>query len=152
MKRAFVLLLAVGLAGCNLDTAPIGDPSNPATETFDSSLGVDLATMTKTPSGAYYKELVIGTGAVLVGQPSVTYTYIGFVKNGATFGSVQEPVPFPLQELVEGLQEGVQGMKVGGQRLIVVPSALGYGPNIAGAIPPNSTLIYMFQLDGVFQQ
>ena len=43
-------------------------------------------------------------------------------------------------------------MKVGGQRLIVVPSALGYGPNIAGPIPPNSTLIYMFQLDGVFQQ
>ena len=94
-------MVAVGLAGCNLDTAPIGDPSNwPATETFDSSLGVDLATMTKTPSGAYYKELVIGTGAVLVGQPSVTYTYIGFVKNGATFGSVQEqvPFPFPLQE------------------------------------------------------
>ncbi|MEO7086337.1 MAG: FKBP-type peptidyl-prolyl cis-trans isomerase [Gemmatimonadaceae bacterium] len=149
MKRAFVLLLAASLGAC-LNVDQPDTPTDPATETFDPSLGVNISTMTMTPSGAYFSELVIGTGATLVGQPAVTYTYIGFVKDGSTFGSGVQ-IPVVLEILVQGLQEGMQGMKVGGQRLIVVPSALGYGPNIAGPIPPNSTLIFRVELDAIVQ-
>lgn len=152
MKRAFVLLLAVSLTACNLDVnQPDTTPSNPATETFDASLGVSIATMTMTPTGAYYTDIIVGTGDALTGQPVITFTYIGFVKNGATFGSGVQAVPYPMQGLVFGLQEGMQGMRVGGQRLIVVPSVLGYGPGVYGPIPANSTLVYRIQLDGIFQ-
>jgi FKBP-type peptidyl-prolyl cis-trans isomerase len=41
-----------------------------------------------------------------------------------------------------GLQEGLQGMRVGGERLIVIPSALGFGNTVTGTVPPNSTLVY----------
>lgn len=150
MKRAFYLLFALSLTACLNVEQPSDTPSDPTTETFDPSLQVDLATMTKTSGGAYYKDLVIGSGtATLTGQPNVLFTYIGFVTNGATFGSGSQTTPLPLSQLVEGLQEGMQGMKVGGQRLIVMGSALGYGPTVAGPIPPNSTLIFRIQLDGL---
>ncbi len=152
MKRFLVLLIAACLTACNLDVADPGDhPTDPTTETFDPSLGVDLSTMIKTPGGAYYKDLKVGTGPVLVGQPMVLYTYVGFVKNGASFASGQQASPESLQMLIEGLQEGMQGMQVGGQRLIVVPSELGFGANASGSVPPNSTLIFDIQLDGLPQ-
>jgi FKBP-type peptidyl-prolyl cis-trans isomerase len=151
MKRAFILLFAAGLAACNVSVDQPNLPTDPATETFDPALGVDIATMTKTPSGAYFKELVIGTGATLTGQPNITFTYIGYVKNGASFESGQQINPYSLQLLVSGLQEGIQGMKVGGQRLVVVPSALGFGRTVVGPVPGNSTLIYRFELDGIVQ-
>jgi FKBP-type peptidyl-prolyl cis-trans isomerase FkpA len=151
MKRLLLLLATACLTGCNLNVAqPENRPTDPATETFDPSLvtlGVDIPSMTKTPSGAYYKELKLGTGAALTGQPFVLFTFNGFVKTGALFAAGTQQFPIPLSNLVYGLQEGMQGMKVGGVRLVVVPSALGFGPQVNPGVPANSTLIYKIQLD-----
>ena len=152
MKRPLLLLFAAALASCSLNVdSPQGSPTDPSTERVDPALGVDIATMTKTPSGAYYKDILVGSGAILTGQPSITFTFAGFIKSGATFGNGVQASPYPVSSFVAGLAEGIQGIRIGGQRLIVVPSALGYGGGVYGAVPPNSTLIYLFQLDAIFQ-
>src|SRR5215510_14183413 len=92
MKR-FVLLFAaaVSLAGCNLDTTPPGsntEPSDPASETFSPDLKIDIATMTRTAAGDYYKEVTIGTGATLTTPNTVVVvSYLGFLKNALLWSS-----------------------------------------------------------------
>ncbi len=151
MKRLLLLATALTLAGCNLNTSapPADNPSDPATETFASSLNVNISTMTKTQNGVYYRDLVVGSGATLTGSPSVLFTYAGFLKTGSLFGQEQITTPMPLSALVFGVQEGMQGMKEGGERLMVIPSALGYGPNQVSTIPANSTLIFDIRLDQI---
>jgi FKBP-type peptidyl-prolyl cis-trans isomerase len=150
MKRLALLLASLSLAACSLQTTEVPNiPSDPATETFASGLGVDIPTMTKTANGAYYKELSVGTGATLTGTPLILYTYAAYLKNGAMFQSNAVTVPQSLAGLVFGMQEGMQGMKVGGERLIVIPSALGYGNTTGLPIPPNSTVIFDVRLDQI---
>jgi FK506-binding nuclear protein len=153
MKRVLLMAAAVvSLTGCNLDVAaPNGgslEPSDPAKETFDASLKVDIPSMTRTAAGTYYKDFKVGTGAALTTNTVIVYSYVGFLKTGLTFGTTfQQTLVFGA--LIGGLQDGMTGMKVGGERLIVVPSALGYGSVALPGVPPNSTLVYDVILDGI---
>ena len=143
MRRLSVLSALAMVAACNLDTTgPTGVSSDPATETFASSLGIDIATMTKTQDGVYYKDLTVGTGPVLTGTPTISFTYRGFLKDGTVFDPGGPLAGQPLGQLIFGFQEGVQGMQVGGERILVIPSALGYGSAPPNGIPVNATLIF----------
>ena len=147
MKRLLFLCAATWLSACSLNTTEVANsPTDPATETFASSLGIDISKMTKTTNGVYYKEISVGTGATLTGTPTIQFTYAGFLKNGNLFDQGSSVV-FSLGQLVFGMQEGMQGMKVGGERLIVIPSALGYGNTQGLPVPPNSTIIFDVRLD-----
>jgi FKBP-type peptidyl-prolyl cis-trans isomerase len=150
MKR-IALLLAGVLSACSLNTTPdvASMPSDPATETFASSLNINLATFTKTAHGVYIKDVVVGDGATLTGSPAVMFSYNGLLKDGTSFQAGTVPSPgILLSGLVFGMQEGMQGMRVHGERLIIIPSALGYD-NQQGVpgVPPNSTLIFDVRLD-----
>ena len=61
-RYAFLLAALLGAASCNGDITGLGPPSDPTKETFAASLGVDIATMSKTTTGVFYKDLVVGTG------------------------------------------------------------------------------------------
>lgn len=146
-RRALALMGALALSGClnlNVDApaAVTDNPSDPATETFASSLHIDLSTMTKTASGVYYKDVTVGTGDSLATQSNITVSYLLFLKNAALV-TQQLNVTESLTAEPQGFRDGVAGMLVGGERILVVPSALGFGPrtDVVG-VPPNSTLVY----------
>jgi FKBP-type peptidyl-prolyl cis-trans isomerase len=107
---------------------------------------------TTSPSGLQYWDIVVGTGPAATPGNVVKVHYTGFLTTGEKFDSSRdrgEPFSFPLGggQVIKGWDEGVAGMKVGGQRQLRIPPALGYGANGAGsAIPPNATLIFDVEL------
>lgn len=140
---------AVALTSClnlNVD-GPSDQPSDPATESFAGSLHIDVSQMQRTPSGVYYKDGPLGAGTPFTGLGAVVVTFVGYLKNGAVFQQ-GDSVRVTLGDQIVGLREGLQGMRPGGERLLVIPSALGFG-NTSGTVPANSTLIYDIILDAV---
>ena len=111
--------------------------------------------MITTASGLQYEDTAPGSGAEAAAGQQVSVHYTGWLYNdgvkGAKFDSSKDrgdPFRFGLGagQVIKGWDEGVQGMKVGGTRLLVIPAALGYGARGAGgAIPANATL--MFEVD-----
>jgi FKBP-type peptidyl-prolyl cis-trans isomerase len=142
--------LMVLFAACQTGTDP-GSPSNPATDTFAASLGVNIAQMTKISDALYYQDLVAGTG-VTSAQPgrSVSVTYTGWLTNGTQFDSNvgKAPLNFTLgnQQVIEGWELGLLGMRAGGKRRLVIGSAMGYGAGGNGAIRPNTTIVFDVQM------
>lgn len=115
---------------------------------------------TTTVSGLQYEEVTVGDGAEAKAGNHVTVHYTGWLQNsdgsaGKKFDSSKDrgdPFEFPLGagHVIKGWDEGVQGMKIGGVRKLIIPAALGYGPRGAGGvIPPNATLIFEVELLGV---
>lgn len=153
MKHAFLTLaLLATTASCNNEVVGLEPPSNPATETFDPSLNVNISQMTLLPGGTYMRDLVVGTGATVEATTDTVWvTYSGRLKTGKLFDSGTN-VRFFLPALVPGMRAGLANMKVGGRRQLVIPSEQGYGAtSIRGAdekilIPRQSTLIFEVEL------
>lgn len=105
-----------------------------------------------TSSGLQYVDLTIGSGPTAETGQTVTVHYTGWLQDGKKFDSSLDrgqAFSFPLGagRVIKGWDEGVKGMKVGGKRKLVIPSALGYGPRGAGGvIPPHATLIFEVEL------
>ena len=115
--------------------------------------------MITTDSGLQYDDLTVGGGAAAQAGQRVSVHYTGWLYTdgvkGAKFDSSKDrndPFDFGLGGgmVIKGWDEGVQGMKVGGKRVLVIPPQLGYGARGAGgAIPPNATLMFEVELLGV---
>ncbi len=126
------------------------------------TLAVDAraeAPMTTSVTGLQYKDTKVGAGATpKIGQTAVMH-YTGWLYNngekGKKFDSSHDrgqPFEFRLGQgqVIKGWDEGVEGMKVGGKRTLVIPPDLGYGARGAGGvIPPNAWLIFDVELVGV---
>ncbi len=112
--------------------------------------------MITTASGLQYEDTTPGTGAEAKAGQRVSVHYTGWLFNngvqGGKFDSSkdrQQPFQFGLGagQVIRGWDEGVQGMKVGGTRRLVIPAELGYGARGAGGvIPPNATLLFEVEL------
>ena len=111
-----------------------------------------------TASGLQFEDTLVGTGAEAQPGRNVTVHYTGWLyvndEQGSKFDSSKdrgEPFIFPLGGgmVIKGWDEGVQGMKEGGQRTLIIPADLGYGARGAGgAIPPHATLKFEVELLG----
>jgi FKBP-type peptidyl-prolyl cis-trans isomerase FkpA len=99
----------------------------------------------------------VGTGAVATAGKIVTVNYTGWLylpdapqHHGEQFDSSigRKPFTFRLGSggVIPGWDQGVDGMKVGGKRTLVIPASLGYGADGAGPIPPNANLIFDVEL------
>jgi FKBP-type peptidyl-prolyl cis-trans isomerase FkpA len=112
-----------------------------------------------TSSGLQYEDLVLGEGPLATAGCHVTVHYTGWLwvdgQAGRKFDSSKDrgqPFDFPLGagHVIRGWDEGVQGMKVGGTRRLLIPADLGYGARGAGGvIPPNATLMFEVELLGI---
>jgi FKBP-type peptidyl-prolyl cis-trans isomerase FkpA len=146
-------LAALAIACGSDDPAPTGNsvPSSPATETFASSLGVNIAAMTKKSDNLYIQDLVVGTGAEAIVGRTVRLHYTGWLANGTQFetsigGQPLDPFVLGSGRVIPGWDQGIPGMRVGGKRRLVIGSALAYGPTGQGKIGPNQTLIFDVEL------
>ncbi len=137
---AAVVLACGTLAGCARSQLPAVAPAN------------QVAALEVT-------ELVVGQGAAATPGSRVTAHYTGWVydharpeKKGAEFDSSRksgQPFSFMLgqKQVIAGWDQGVTGMQAGGQRRLVIPSALAYGDRGAGGvIPPGATLVFDVEL------
>ena len=107
---------------------------------------------TEEVTGVQIEELIVGTGAEATSGSPVVVHYTGWLVDGTKFDSSVDrgqPFQFALGQgmVIQGWDEGVVGMKVGGKRKLTIPPELGYGANGAGGvIPPNATLIFEVEL------
>jgi FKBP-type peptidyl-prolyl cis-trans isomerase FkpA len=128
-------------------------PADPATTTFAPALDIDLSTYTHTANGLYYKDLVVGTGARADSGKTVSVHYTGYLADGTMFetSTKGEPYTFPLGRggVVQGWDQGIPGMMVGGKRQLVIPSSLGYGDMGQGPIPGGAIMVFTVELMGV---
>jgi FKBP-type peptidyl-prolyl cis-trans isomerase FkpA len=112
--------------------------------------------MQTTPSGLQYEDTTPGTGAEAKAGQDVTVHYTGWLYEGGEAGRKfdsskdrNDPFQFALGAgmVIRGWDEGVQGMKVGGVRKLIIPPDLGYGERGAGkVIPPNAELTFEVEL------
>lgn len=105
-----------------------------------------------TASGLKYVDVVVGKGASPTAGKAVKVHYTGTLENGKKFDSSvdrKEPFSFTIGvgQVIQGWDEGVMTMKVGGKRKLTIPAKLGYGARGAGGvIPPNATLLFDVEL------
>jgi peptidylprolyl isomerase len=172
MKLSIALIsicAALAIAGCGSSNSSSTESSESTATTTESTSteaagGEKTTTKTKTkpkvtvPKGAppqqlETKELEEGSGAEAKSGDEVTVQYVGVdYKNGKEFDSSwsrNEPFSFTLGagEVIPGWDQGVEGMKVGGRRELIIPPELAYGE--AGAPPaigPNETLVFVIDL------
>ncbi len=130
------------------DATTIGDVS----ASFDAAgvPSLTIATVNLAAEELGIADLVTGDGAEVQSGDTVTVNYCGAGLDGLNVfdssWSRGEPISFPLDGLIPGWQEGIPGMKVGGQRLLVIPGPLGYGESGAPGIAPNETLAFVIEL------
>ena len=136
IRRLIPLILLVAAAACN-KTATSPTSSAPFSST----------------------DLVVGTGALASTGNRVTVAYTGFLYDSSkpngkgTQFDTSSGFSFTLGagQVIKGWDQGVAGMRVGGQRRLVIPPELGYGSTGAGGgvIPPNATLVFDITMNAV---
>lgn len=103
----------------------------------------------KTESGLRYEVLAAGTGAKPTLSDTVVANYKGTFVGGEVFDASERhggPAEFPLNGVIQGWQEGLQLIGVGGKIKLYVPSKLGYGDTGGGGMPPAKALIFEVEL------
>lgn len=100
-------------------------------------------------TGVRVNDVIVGQGNAAKAGQDVNVFYTGFLTDGTVFDGNRtgSPTTFNLNGVVQGFNQGLQGMQPGGVRQIFIPSALGYGPSGSGSsIPPNADLIFEVKL------
>jgi len=168
---AIVLALVFALAGSNKDSASttsstsssststttgptttVGQPQQKPCVAMKGPLPTGApnvpVTVGPAPTKLVTKDLKPGTGAVVTAGQTLSVDYIGVAcSTGKIFDSsykTGKPASFPLSGVIPGWQQGIPGMKVGGERLLGIPSSLAYGTAGQGAdIGPNEALWFV---------
>jgi FKBP-type peptidyl-prolyl cis-trans isomerase len=143
-----IVSAVVALSACH------SKPAVPASTTIESAtfaptLHVDLKASTRTSSGLYYRDLLVGDGTAVASGQQVSVRYIGWLPNGEKFDAGPYAFALGTGAVIRGWDEGLVGMRVGGTRQLIIPASLGYGASGSGKIPPDAILVFNVDLIGV---
>ena len=148
IKRAFpfvaLLLFAVLLGGCGSEDADTGAGG-------DAAESCETGTEAEVTEGLTYSETECGDGDEAAVGDTVSVHYTGMLEDGTEFDSSEGGQPFQFTigagQVIEGWEQGIPGMLVGGKRELTIGPELAYGDAGAGGIiPPNATLIFEVEL------
>jgi FKBP-type peptidyl-prolyl cis-trans isomerase len=151
------------------DGAPTAPPCEQAPATAEPAAGAttDLSVKPEPqidggapPCDLVVSDIVVGQGEQAVPGVEAEVKYVGALyDDGSEFDSSwsrspDETLPFEVGSpgLIPGFDQGVQGMREGGRRQVVIPSQLGYGATGQGPIPPAATLVFVIDLVEVTPQ
>ena len=173
--HACIPLLALFLAACGpskaelrTDSLRVEAAAKAAQDSIDAitlvtvdsaiapALAVDLAKMTRSPSGMYTLDRRKGTGAVADSNKWVMVDYTTWISDGRLIDDTRkkrEPRKVLLghKQVVAAWDEGLRGMREGGQRILVAPPSLGYGAaGKPGTVPSMATLVFDVELRKVY--
>ena len=145
-KTIIAVVIAVVVVGVLIGGGLVGGLFTSSNKTQDTSM--------QQAAQVQSKDIVVGTGDIAVAGKQVTVHYVGVFSDGKKFdSSIDRGTPFTFKlgagEVIKGWDIGVEGMKVGGKRVLIIPPQFGYGENDYGPIPGNSTLIFEIQLLGI---
>jgi FKBP-type peptidyl-prolyl cis-trans isomerase FkpA len=144
-KILFSLIVLIGITACKkkktVDQAALDQ------ETITNYINDNQLDAKATGSGLYYVITTQGSGPQPNASSNVKVNYKGYLTNGNVFDESKSGGYFTsLQQVIKGWQEGIPYFKKGGKGVLLIPSALGYGSQGAGSIPPNSVLIFDIEL------
>jgi peptidylprolyl isomerase len=138
--------------------------TRPATAPPPAEVSTDVTVAPKVPTtdapppcDLEVSDVVVGTGAQAGNGSAVTVKYVGAIYGtGKQFDSSWSrgadetlPVTVGAGRVIPGFDQALDGMKVGGRRMVVIPSDLGYGPTGQGPIPGGATLVFIIDLVSV---
>jgi len=143
------------LAACDggVDRSQL-EPGNQVVEEYAAELNVDLDAMELRPTGLHVDDVVAGEGERADTGDIVVVHYTGWLPDGTEFDSSHNrDAPFEVMigngQVIHGWDQGIVGMREGGQRRLVIPPAMAYGERGRGPIPANSTLVFDVELVNV---
>lgn len=144
-RRAFlILLLPLLFTACDSN-------NNDEPQELPEPRVVAEGDFTVADNGLKYFDFTVGDGTVATSGDQVVVDYNGWLEDGRLFDSSYlrgRPIAFTLGQgqVIPGFEQGLDSMRVGGERQIVLPPDLAYGSSGSGSIPPNATLIFEVEL------
>lgn len=150
MKRIFSLLgvfLILYIAG----TVIINLPGKTSSQEENVNFQAPTPSNSEATGKVSINDVAVGSGEKASTGDTVSVLYTGKLSDGTIFDSNtnrESPFSFKLGagEVIQGWEEGIDGMKVGGKRTLTIPPELAYGNQQMGNIPPNSTLVFEVEL------
>ncbi|HET9066528.1 MAG TPA: FKBP-type peptidyl-prolyl cis-trans isomerase [Gemmatimonadales bacterium] len=112
---------------------------------LSDNLAVPVDSLRRVGRGVWIQDVQVGTGDSATVGRRVDLHHVGMFADGRIFTKTgRKPFSFRLGEgkVIDGWDDGVLGMRVGGRRILVIPSELAYGPSGDGAIPPGAVLVF----------
>lgn len=139
-----IIFVALGFFGVRSFGGPSVELSGPQAI-------LDELQQTGAVSALHTYDFTVGTGEEAKNGDLIAVHYTGVLPDGTVFDSSYdrgEPLVFQLGagQVIQGWEQGLRGIRVGGRRLIAIPPSLGYGANSIGSIPANATLIFDVEL------
>ena len=137
------------VAGSDSETVTVGDGKDVVKERTDAlRKSVDNSGKLK---NMVIEDIKVGDGREVKSGDTVSVHYAGTLQNGTEFDNSKkrgQPFEFTVGagQVIKGWDEGLVGMKVGGQRILVIPPDMAYGEKGVGPIPGNSTLVFSIEL------
>lgn len=128
--------------------------SGPLINLFSKPMTTNNPEINKQPAGLEVREVSVGTGEIAEPGDTVSAHYVGTLTDGRVFDSSRDrgtPISFTLGvgQVIRGWDEGIQGMRAGGTRILTISPEYAYGSQAVGAIPANSTLVFEVELVSV---